>query len=210
MTVAVTGSEVLDGGFTKTPLAQSLTRLATAKAQDLAALQGLSLPCTVSQVTGTIDDVTLSPWIVQINFEVSGKTLPRLVVPVLAPPYIAYPIQVGDAGVALAATARLGGLSGLGSGTPAFSDLPGNLSCLGFVWLGKTSFATPDPAAICLLEPTGNCNLQVAPTGVTVEGPNGNLYVKGNLGAGNGATGQFTTPSGQTVMVQNGIITNIY
>jgi hypothetical protein len=203
-------SETLDGGASKTPLAQSLTRLATSKSQDQNALQGLSLPCTVSQVTGAIDGVTLSPWIVQINFEISGKTLPRLVVPVLAPAYIAYPIQVGDAGVALAATARLGGLSGLGAGTPAFSDLPGNLSCLGFVWLGKTAFETPDPASICLLEPTGNCQALFGPTGATIQGANGNLWVEGNLGAGNGATGSFTTPSGQTVMVQNGIITNIY
>lgn len=32
----------------------------------------------------------------------------------------------------------------------------------------------------------------------------------GNLSAGNGITASFSTPTGQTVMVQNGIITNIF
>ena len=31
-----------------------------------------------------------------------------------------------------------------------------------------------------------------------------------NLRAGNGASGAFTTPAGQTVTVQDGIITNIF
>ena len=36
------------------------------------------------------------------------------------------------------------------------------------------------------------------------------LFVDGNLGAGNGASGSFTTPTGQTVTVTNGIVTNIF
>jgi Phage protein Gp138 N-terminal domain len=38
----------------------------------------------------------------------------------------------------------------------------------------------------------------------------GSLNVGQNVLAGNGASGQFTTPTGQTVTVQNGIITNIF
>lgn len=37
----------------------------------------------------------------------------------------------------------------------------------------------------------------------------GNLTVNGNLSAGNGVTCTFTTPTGQTVTVQNGIVTNL-
>lgn len=39
---------------------------------------------------------------------------------------------------------------------------------------------------------------------------NGNISVSGNAVIGSGASGSFTTPTGQMVSVQNGIITNIY
>jgi len=37
----------------------------------------------------------------------------------------------------------------------------------------------------------------------------GNMSVSGNLSAGNGITCMFTTLTGQTVTVQNGIVTNL-
>lgn len=126
----------------KVPLAQSLIRGQTARSKDVQALQGKTLPCTVSKV--------ISPWIVEVNFEVTGKTLPKMTIPVQAPPYIALPIKVGDKGVAQSATARLGGLSGLGAGTPDLSELPGNLSALSFTWLGDTDLTTIDPDAVVL------------------------------------------------------------
>lgn len=146
MNARVTGGQFLDGGAQKTPLGQSLHRLAAAKAQDVQALQGLHLPCTVSKV--------ISPWIVEVNFEVAGPTLPNdLQVPVQAPPYISLPIKVGDPGIVQSATVRLGGLSGLGSGTPNLQDASGgigNLSALSFTWLGTTDYDTIDPDAVVL------------------------------------------------------------
>ena len=47
-----------------------------------------------------------------------------------------------------------------------------------------------------------------APGGVTVS--DGSLTVAGTVVASRGATGTFTTPTGETVHVQNGIITNIF
>lgn len=38
----------------------------------------------------------------------------------------------------------------------------------------------------------------------------GSLSATENLSAGNGATGSFTTPTGQIVTVENGIVTNIF
>lgn len=146
------GLAVFDENSQKTPLAQSLLRLARSRGQDATSRLGLSLPCTVSQVT--------SPWVVEVNFEVSGPwTLPKMTVPVLGSPRIADPIKVGDKGVTLAASSRLGGLSGLGSGTPNLQDQPGNLSCLGFIWLGSTDLITIDPEALAL-----NGNIAVTPT----------------------------------------------
>jgi hypothetical protein len=53
-----------------------------------------------------------------------------------------------------------------------------------------------------------------APNGITTTTPlltqNGNATVTGNVVVGSGATGSFTTPSGDTVMVQDGIVTNIF
>lgn len=50
--------------------------------------------------------------------------------------------------------------------------------------------------------------VRVAGNGITVGAPT--TQVTGSLSVGNGATGSFTTPSGATVTVRNGIITNIY
>lgn len=135
----------LDGNSQKTPLAQSLHRLTQAKANDALQSLGKSLPCTVAEV--------VSPWIVRVNFSVQGgiATLPQRTIPVAAPPYIAYPIAQGDAGVAISASARLGGISGLGSGNPKLTDVPGNLSALMFVWLGNAAWTTIDPEAVVVM-----------------------------------------------------------
>jgi hypothetical protein len=142
MTLTTSGSQVIDGGSQKLPLAQSLIRLATARANDVQALAGRNLPCTVSKV--------ISPWIVEVNFEVTGKTLPKWTMPVRMHKSIALPIQVGDPGLAHSSSNRLGALSGLGSGTPAWDDLPGNLSALSFEWLGTTDYTAIDSEALCL------------------------------------------------------------
>jgi hypothetical protein len=61
------------------------------------------------------------------------------------------------------------------------------------------------------LDPIGNWTLTGAHLQVNCDvDVNGSLSTTGNLIAGTGATGNFTTPAGQTVMVQDGIITNIY
>ena len=57
---------------------------------------------------------------------------------------------------------------------------------------------------------TQNDTLQITPGGSYLLGTTGSLAVSGNLSAGNGVTGMFTTPTGQTVTVQDGIVTNIF
>lgn len=52
--------------------------------------------------------------------------------------------------------------------------------------------------------------LQISASGVEILGDNGNLWVEGNLGSGNGVSGMFPTLTGQTVTVTNGVITNIF
>jgi len=194
----------MDGNSQKTPFAQSLQQIGRIKAQDAIQALGKGLPCTVAAIVG--------PGIVTVNFEVAvtPAPLPQVTMPVGKPPYIQYPIQVGDIGVALSADLRTGGITGLGAGTPSLGDTVGNLSAMTFFWLGSTKEEFINSAAVTLLEPTGNCNLQVAPTGVAVDGTNGNLATQGNLTSGTGVTASFTTPTGQTVMVVGGIIVGIY
>lgn len=54
----------------------------------------------------------------------------------------------------------------------------------------------------------GTTSVDVAGSGVTITSPL--VIATQNLQVGNGATGSFTTPTGQTVTVQDGIVTNIF
>jgi hypothetical protein len=197
------------GQHVKLPLDQSLQAFVKEKVDNMIFAQGRRYPCTVKEV--------VSPGIVTINFEVNSApfTLPQPTIPVVGSEYVRLPIRPGDKGMCIVADVKIGGITGLGSGVPDLT-LPGNLAALAFVWLGNTDWATEDdegnsidPGSVALYSTTA-CVLSVSPAGALISGSNGNLFVEGNLMAGNGATGSFTTPTGQTVMVQNGIITNIY
>lgn len=133
---------VLDGNSQKTPLAQSLQKLGRAKAQDAVQMLGKGLPCTVSSVDG--------PGIVTVNFAVASLPAPlsKMQMPYSKPPYIKFPIAVGNIGVALSADLRTGGLSGLGIGTPNLQDTVGNLSALTFFPLGSTAESFIDEDAL--------------------------------------------------------------
>ncbi len=133
----------------KTPMVFGLNSFAEKKVADAIAQLGKSLPCTVAAV--------VSSGIVRVNFEVDAApwTLPQVTVPILYPEYIRYPIQVGAKGACVAFDARLGGLTGLGSGTPGLSP-PGNLTALAFDFLGSSDWsATDDPNALVLYGPNG-------------------------------------------------------
>lgn len=59
------------------------------------------------------------------------------------------------------------------------------------------------------VELIANANLSItAPGGVQINSPG--VTTSGNLSAGTGITTSFPTPTGQTVTVQNGIITNLH
>jgi hypothetical protein len=70
---------------------------------------------------------------------------------------------------------------------------------------------TADQATITapkvVVNTTGDTDIN-AGSQVTVASPS--IVLGGNVSCANGATGSFTTPTGNTVMVQDGIITNIY
>lgn len=64
----------------------------------------------------------------------------------------------------------------------------------------------PTAKAVTITTPDAPGSVTVNCQNVSI---NGNLGVSGNVSAGTGATGTFTTQDGQTVAVQDGIITSI-
>lgn len=193
----------------KTPLGKALNRFAEGKVADAIQLTGKALPCSVKAV--------VSSGIVTVNFEVNTTpfTLPQVTIPVLYSEYVRYPIKAGDKGACVPFDARLGGLSGLGAGTPGLSP-PANLSALGFLFLGSSAWSvTDDPQAVVVYGPNGaiirttakNVVLQVGSGDANLTG---SLNVTGNVTVGNGASGTFTSVEGLVITVQDGIVTNIY
>lgn len=136
----------------KTPLAESLNRIASRRASDAVAMLGRGLPCTVLSV--------VSPGIVMVNFEVEPQpfALPQVKMPVAKHPSIQYPIKPGDIGVALSADLRTGALTGLGGGKARLTDTVANLAALTFFWLGALSETFLDADALSL-----NGNIAVTP-----------------------------------------------
>ena len=174
----------MDGNSQKTPFAQSLQILSHARAQDAVQALGKGLPCTVAEV--------ISPGVVTVNFEVAANPapLPHVTMPVGKPPYINYPIQVGDIGVALSADLRTGGLTGLGSGVPSLQDTVGNLSAMTFFWLGKKSETTLDPDALVLYE-----NILCTPSTLSFFGE-----TRHNKQTVSGALSAITDPNAKAVL----------
>jgi hypothetical protein len=119
----------------RTPISITLPRLSAAVAGDAQQLTGQSLPCKVVAVSGQIVTVAF-----QIN---SSFTLPQVKMPMATWGYSQPPVQVGDLGYAVPADAYLGGMSGLGGGTAALTQLA-NLATLVFHPISNTVFTSPD------------------------------------------------------------------
>lgn len=185
----------------KTPMVFGLNTFAERKVADAIQKLGKSLPCTVASV--------VSSGIVTVNFEVNAApwTLPQVTVPILYPEYIRYPIQVGDKGACVAFDARLGGLSGLGSGTPNLSA-PGNLAALAFDFLGSSAWSAPDdPQAVVIYGPNGvilrdlgSKSVQtITPTEITITTPEYNLTATTSITLGVGGNTIVINGSGVSI-----------
>ena len=125
----------------KTPLARSINQAAVNRVEDFIQIAGKSLPCTVISVQ--FPSVTVA-------FAVTSSfTLPHLTVPVMGSEYVRIPIVEGCKGVVFPADVPLGGLTGLGSGSPSLTAPP-NLTGLVFFPISATSFQATNPAMLTL------------------------------------------------------------
>lgn len=145
----------------RTPLGLSLNRMAKAKVlEQISARQGRSLPCQVVSVTGSIVKVAFQ---IQSAAGQSPGTLPNTVMPVIGSEYIRHPIQVGCKGLAIAADAYMGGMSGLGGGI-ANTAPPANLTALVFAPVGNTSFFAVNGDILTMYGPSGVTLMDAAQT----------------------------------------------
>jgi len=215
----------------KTPFAVSISNLIQGKLDENQQAFGFQLPCRVTAVNGSI---------VTVNFEIDtgGEfTFPPVTCPIAQSTYVRLPVQVGDYGVCLAADARLGGVTGLGTGLAPL-ELPFNLGALVYVPIGNKNWSSVDPNAVNINAPNGavirdtnnNTTITLVPSGVTVVHGStrmvidsagvtitGNLTVHGlitgdagfHITGGSGATMQITGDINQTGNFANtGTLTN--
>lgn len=157
---------------------------------------------TASQTAGAPPTVDVQPMVAQVDQ--TGTATPHGIirnVPVsrlqAGATAIVIDPQVGDIGVAVCADRDIS--SAIANQAPSN---PGSFRR--FDWADAIYLF-----GIASTAPT-MCSIAVNASGVTISGDNGNLYVTGNLGSANGVTGMFTTLTGQTVTVTNGVITNIF
>jgi hypothetical protein len=171
----------------KTPMGRSLDKISHAKAIDAVHLTGKALPCTVTEVNGTL---------VTVNFDVSGFTLPEIEVPTAQSKYARIPIQIGDTGECLPADARIGGITGMGG--PATADLsaPGNLSALTFYPISSTAFPAVDPNAVTMTGPNGIVMQDTEKQCVWTQTPSGALLKIGTTTFAFSASGLVVTAGG--------------
>lgn len=164
----------------KTPAVQTLNAFGDQKVAEHIERLGQGLPCHVTKVTGQI---------VTVAFDIAetGATLPSVTIPIATWKYDWEPVQVGDQGFTTVATARLGGVSGLGGGTADLSQ-PANLTALVFVPIANKSWTVPNvnqrvvqgPEGVLIQTLDGTVTMVISETGVTI---NGNIAITGNLTA---------------------------
>jgi len=132
----------------KIPFPSSLSQFLQQRIEANQQAAGQIYPCHVTKVNGAI---------VTVNFDVDAgrnTTLPAVTCPVIGSIYIRVPIQVGDFGICISASTRLGGVTGLGSGLAPLLN-PSNLGGLVFVPIGNSNWLEVDANAVIINGPNG-------------------------------------------------------
>ena len=163
------------GNVTKTPFAQTMNTFAQRKVQDNLQQQGQVLPCSVVAVLHNGTAVTVA---FQVDQSL-GYTIPQVTMPVAISQYVRIPIQVGDTGIALSASARLGGISGLGSGLAPLNT-PSNLGALVFMPISNISWSSIDSTAVVITSAHGESVVTISDTEVSLVQGSTSIVLSGN------------------------------
>ena len=129
----------------KIPLATSLSKLLESTELINSESAGYILPCYVIAVEGNI---------VTVNFDVlptPTTVFPPVTMSIAQSKYVQLPVQIGDVGLAVSASVRLGGVNGLGTLSPAPFVAPSNLGAMVFLPISSALW-TPklDPLSLLL------------------------------------------------------------
>ena len=173
----------------KTPFAVSMNNFAEQKISAYEQILGKIYPCSVIEV----NEVNA---IVTVNFEVDNQglfTLPQVTCPIIGSKYIRIPVQVGDTGICISASTKIGNITGLGSGLPTLTPAS-NLGALVFVPIGNANWQITDLNSIVHFSPNGDSivtigndqiklafqdkNIIINATGITI---NGDVQVNGKI-----------------------------
>lgn len=190
----------------KNPLSRTLPAYVDKRIRQWISREGKAMPGHVVAVSGAI---------ITINFDVTDLVLPPVQMPLGWPEYVRLPIQEGDKGVCMPIDFYIGGVSGLGSAPTADSSPQGNLSTLVWFPAGNKNWSAVDPNAVTIYGPNGVVLRDTGSASVETLTPAGVVFATAvvsttqNLSVGTGWSGVFTTLTGQTVTVQNGIIVNV-
>lgn len=153
----------------KTPFSVAINNFVANKLDTYQEVLGSVLPCSVAAVEGSM---------VTVNFEVlpnDNIVLPQVTCPIAQSQYVRLPVQVGDFGICVQASTRLGGITGLGQGKAPLG-LPANLGGLVFLPIGNTNWQTVDgnvvtiygPNGVVIRDEGGNSGIEVTPSSVVV------------------------------------------
>jgi phage baseplate assembly protein gpV len=217
----------------KIPLAVSLANFTEQVVQEGLSGLGQVYPCTVKSVGIDGDGNT----VVTVNFEINPVsstgtkiTFPEVTMPIAESKYIRLPVQVGDQGIAISASVRIGGITGLGTGLAPLAPAS-NLGALVFLPVSNTAWTTLDPNAVVISASNGaiirtddgkaiitvasdkitiayqTVNLVINGSNVTI---NGNLQVNGTINStGDISAGSVSmkTHKHNVVGVQGGLAT---
>jgi len=141
----------------KIPLAVSLANFTEQSVQEGLSGLGQVYPCTVKSVG--IDGAGNT--VVTVNFEINPVsstgtkiTLPEVTMPIAESKYVRLPVQVKDQGIAVAASVRIGGITGLGTGLAPLAPAS-NLGALVFLPVSNTAWTTLDPNAVVISASNG-------------------------------------------------------
>ncbi|MGL5386629.1 MAG: phage baseplate protein [Serratia sp. (in: enterobacteria)] len=126
---------------------KTLAEFSQGAARDNTSILGKVLPCHVVKVEGAI---------ITVKFDVlpGDFNIPEVKIPLSGAEYIRYPIQVGDKGIALAASVSIRDVSGLGVGLPDMSTPP-SLTALVFHPISNVDWIAFDPDQVTIHGPKG-------------------------------------------------------
>jgi hypothetical protein len=144
-------------------------KLGINRALDVMNDSGLSLPCKVVAVNGSIVTVT---FLIR-----NAGALPNVTIPKAESPYFRMPTQVGDTGIVISSDTILSNVSGLSSDVPDFNKTYGNLSRLIFVPVSnqgapptnQTQAIAESSGGVLLQTSDGNVSLSLTSSGVTIK-----------------------------------------